>query len=213
MLRHAPPAQCESFERLRVIFKPNAIMFTLIGAAACREHGLARRTDDLDIVVSPYRDAMSALHSTGEFVPTPESVDWTSRTCTLKDTRTGVLLDFLTGGIRINDHTFLPRGVVHDPLPIPIPSGYGDVAALPVLIGMKVSAIISGMKILELGATSGVRTTAEIRQDVEDVQSLIFQSKLPRDLPLGNNEVESRYQQIFDDVYMRSAAMLRRSPE
>jgi hypothetical protein len=78
---------------------------------------------------------------------------------------------------------------------------------------MKVSAIISGMKILELGATSGVRTTAEIRQDVEDVQSLIFQSKLPRDLPLGNNEVESRYQQIFDDVYMRSAAMLRRSPE
>jgi hypothetical protein len=52
MLRHATPAQCETFERLRVMFKPDAIRFTLVGAAACREYGLPP-TDDLDIVVCP----------------------------------------------------------------------------------------------------------------------------------------------------------------
>lgn len=69
---------------------------------------------------------------------------------------------------------------------------------------MKVSAIISGMKIREPGAKSGVRSPAEIQPDIEDVESLIYQCKLRRDFPQGDEQVQNRYEQIFDNVFMRS---------
>jgi hypothetical protein len=199
MLKHAMPAQNETFERLRVLFSAVDIKFTLVGAAACREHGLPRPTDDLDIVVSPYATAIDVLSRSGEFIVCPESVDWTSRTCTQRHVKTAVLVDFLTGGIRINDHTFLPGGVIYDPLPIPNPSGCGNIADVPTLIAMKVSTVISSMEILRFGATTGVRTREETQQDIEDVVSLISTCELGRDLPLGNEAVQRKYQEIYDN--------------
>ena len=199
MLKQATPAQKATFERLRVLFSAKGVKFTLAGAAACREHGLRRPTDDLDIVISPYTAAIDILLRSGKFAVSPDSKDWTNRTCTLQDLKTGVLIDFLTGGIRINDHTWFPGGEVHDPLPIPNPSGFGNVADLPTLIKMKVSVLISGTDMHRFGATSGVRTKEEIQQDIEDVADLISICKLERNLPLGNDKVQRRYEEIFDN--------------
>src|SRR6185369_11567115 len=100
-LKNASDGQRESFGRLSELFVPREIRFTLIGAAALREHGLIRLTDDLDIVVDPYAKAVPILAASSEFVVLPESEDWTSRTCTQRHVKTGVMIDFLTGGIRI----------------------------------------------------------------------------------------------------------------
>jgi hypothetical protein len=198
MLKHATPAQNETFERLRVLFSAKGIKFTLVGAAACREHGLPRPTDDLDIVVCHQPSAVALLCSSGEFL-TPKSDDQTNSPCTLQDVKTGVRVDFLTGDTRINDHTLFPGGEIHDPLPIPRPSGCGNVADLPTLVAMKVSGVISGMEIHRLGFTSGVRTREKIEQDIDDVVGLILVCKLGRDLELGNETVQRRYEEIFDN--------------
>lgn len=92
-----------------------------------------------------------------------------------------------------------PGGEVHDPLPIPNPSGFGNVADLPTLIAMKVSVVVSGMDMHRFGATSGVRSREEIQQDIEDVADLISICKLGRDLPLGNHTVQRRYEEIYDN--------------
>ena len=83
MLKYATDAQYETFERLKFVFGDRGITFTLIGAAACREYGMPRLTNDLDIVVVPYPDAMAALSRSGEFVVVEDDCpDPTNRTCT-----------------------------------------------------------------------------------------------------------------------------------
>jgi hypothetical protein len=67
------------------------------------------------------------------------------------------------------------------------------------LIKMKVSVVISGTDMHRFGATSGVRTKEEIQQDIEDVADLILICKLERNLPLGNDKVQRRYEEIFDN--------------
>src|SRR6266496_6105107 len=110
MLKRATDKQNETFERLKVLFgKEQSIRFTLVGATACREHGLTRLTNDLDIVVSPYATAMAAILNSG-FQECRDDLDRTGRTCTQVDVITSVPVDFLTGGILINDGSFQLRG-------------------------------------------------------------------------------------------------------
>lgn len=200
MLTHATDQQNETFDRLKVLFgKGQSIRFTLVGAAAGREYGLTRATKDLDIVVSPYPAAMAALLNSG-FQESFDDPDRTGRTCTQIDVKTSVPVDFLTGGIRINDGTLQLRGgIVIDPLPIPLPSGFGNVAPLVEVIGMKLSAVMSGVRAMRLGADQGVRSTEKINQDISDVRSLISVCNLSRELPLAENpEVQRIYKIIYD---------------
>ena len=85
-----------------------------------------------------------------------------------------------------------------DPLPIPEPSGFGNVAPLDTLIGMKVGAITSGLETRALGANLGGREPEEVQKDIEDVRELISVCQLPRNLALGNASVQRQYEKIYD---------------
>jgi hypothetical protein len=198
VLKYATDAQNETFEKLKLIFVERDIRFTLVGAAACREYGLPRPTLDLDVVVAPYPIAIATLSKSGEFVLDDHDPAVTNRTCTQKHLKTGILVDFLTGGIRINNQIHFQGGIVHDAIPIPHPSGFGDVLPLVNLVALKISAAISGRRSLELGANRGVRPLDKIEQDIHDVAMLISVCKLGRILPLGDPSVERRYQEIYD---------------
>ena len=129
MLTRATEPQNATLARLKELFTQSDIQFTLVGAAACREYGLTRPTTDLDFVISPYPEAMAILLNSGKFELNQR--DFTNRCCTQKDLKTNVPVDFLTGGIRINDGTYSLRGgYVTDRLPVIEPSGFGNIAAL-----------------------------------------------------------------------------------
>lgn len=203
MLNHATRGQDETFERLKSLFDfggNEIIKFTLVGAAACREHGLTRPTKDLDIVVSPYQEALGLIWNSGMFHEDGNNIDSTGRTCTQIDSKTSVPVDFLMGEIRINDGTYALKGGVFivDRLPIPAPSGFGDIAPVPTLVGMKLSSVISGIRIQRVDADFGVRSSDKIDQDIRDVRSLISICSLGRDQPLGDQEVQRLYRILYD---------------
>ena len=200
MLKCATNEENETLKRLTTLFRGREVLFTLVGGAACREYGLRRLAEDLDFVVSPYPLAMDILSASGSFSPViDDHPDTTRRTCTQRDMKTGVLVDFLTGGIRITDRVSLsPFRLYSDPLPIPEPSGFGNVAPLNTLIAMKVGAITSGLETRALGATCGGREPEEVQKDIEDVKELISICQLPRDLALGNASVQRQYERIYD---------------
>jgi hypothetical protein len=197
VLKYATDAQNETFEKLKLVFGDSDIKFTLIGAAACREYGMPRLTNDLDIVIVPYPKAMIALSRSGEFVVVEDDhPDPTNRTCTQRHTPTAVQVDFLTGGIRINNRCIVEGGIVHDAIPIPYPTGFGDVLPLAELIALKISAAISGRTSQSLGTR--IRSLEKIEQDDVDVGALISICRLGRDLRLGHPIVERRYREIYD---------------
>jgi hypothetical protein len=199
VLKCATNQENETLDRLTLLFRGSGILFTLVGGAACREYGLRRPTKDLDFVVKPYPLAMDLLSASGTFnLVVDDCPDVTGRTCTRRDTKTGVLVDFLTGGIRITDHVLLGHVQYSDPLPIPEPSGIGNVATLDTLIGMKVGAITSGLQTRALGANLGGRGPEEVQKDIEDVKELISVCQLPRNLALDNAAVQRQYERIFD---------------
>jgi hypothetical protein len=201
VLKCATNEENETLDRLTFLFRDRGILFTLVGGAACREYGLLRPTKDMDFVVKPYPLAMDILSASGEFnLVVDDCPDLEGRTCTRKDTRTGVLVDFLTGGIRITDHALLgPFDYSYsDPLPIPEPSGFGDVAPLNTLIAMKVGAITSGLDTRALGANCGGREPDDVRQDIDDVRKLISVCQLPRNLELCSASVQRDYEKIYD---------------
>jgi hypothetical protein len=181
-----------------LLFDEEEIRFTLVGSAACREYGLSRIANDLDFVVSGYPQAMRVLLSSGKYRPVLDSPDPTERTCTQLDLRTGVTIDFLTAGIRINDRTWLNSVFYTDPLPIPSATGFGDLASLPTLVAMKVNTVTSGLDTLQLGANTGGRSVAAVRNDISDLKELIAVNRLRRDLAMGNELLQCKYEQIFD---------------
>ncbi len=200
MLARADAEQNETLERLKHLLGERKILFTLVGSAGCREYGLSRTADDLDFVVDPYEKAMDILNASGEFEPVVVGVpDTTRRTCTKRDTKTGVRVDFLKSGIRINDGSRWIMGVKYrDPLPIHSATGAGDVASLPTLIAMKLNGAISGEDIRKLGAEPG-RSREKIQKDISDVRELIAVCGLGRSLQLGHNRIQSRYEKLVDE--------------
>lgn len=148
VLKRGTESENRVLEVLHSIFRPRQIYFTLIGVAACREYGLSRAVKDLDTVVSQYNEAMVAIPESGQFLLDQHDPDVTNRTCTQTHLPTEVQVDFLTGGIRINDHCYVNGGIVHDLVAIPAPVCFGDILPLISLIAMKISVVISSKKAL-----------------------------------------------------------------
>lgn len=196
MLRQAPTAQSETFEALRRIFSRARVEFMLVGGAACREHGLSRPAKDLDIVLQPYPDAIRSLAGSNRFGEHLGNPDPTGRTSTYFDARTDVTIDFLTAGIRINNGAATNSQVV-DVVPMPYP--VGEVAAPETLIAMKLSAVLSG-EILQNLSIPGGRSAEDMAQDLSDARELILSCDLKRDISLGPNPVQQRYQQLWDGL-------------
>jgi hypothetical protein len=205
MLMHATDAQNRTFETIRQIFGPRRIKFTLIGGAACREYGLSRPVKDLDFVVDNYLLAKRTLQGSGEFNLDDNDPDVTDRTCTLIHAATEVAVDVLTGGIRINDHCYVNGGIVHDAIPIPNPTGFGDILTLDRLIAMKVSVVLSSETSKILGRI--IRPEQKVAEDVRDVETLISVHGLHRDLALGDISVERRYSEIYDNLAAEGAGV------
>jgi hypothetical protein len=197
MLAHADAAQNATLERLKLFLADKGILFTLVGSAACREYGLSRSANDLDFVVDPYDRAMKILGESGEFeLVVDDHPDMTRRTCTKRDTKTGVKIDFLTGGIRINDGPapFYCR----DLIPIPTPTGAGDVAPLRTLIAMKLNSAISGEYIWSHGVRDG-RSEKDFTKDVSDVHELIFVPGFDRSMKFDNEWIQRCYEELLKE--------------
>jgi len=200
MLTRADAAQNETLERLKHLLGGKKILFTLVGSAGCREYGLSRTANDLDFVVDPYEPAMDILNASGEFEPVSDDhPDTTQRTCTKRDTKTGVRVDFLKSGIRINDGSRWVMGRKYrDPMPIATATGTGDVALLATLIAMKLNAATSGEDILNSGANTG-RSREKIQKDLSDVRELIAVHGLGRSLELGHDRIQKCYEKLVDE--------------
>ena len=200
MLTRGDAAQNETLEHLKHLLGRGKILFTLVGSAGCREYGLSRTANDLDFVVDPYEPAMEILDASGQFEPVSDDhPDATLRTCTKRDTKTGVTIDFLKGGIRINDGSRWVMGRKYrDPMPIPTATGTGNVALLATLIAMKLNAAISGEDILKSGADTG-RSREKIQKDISDVRELIAVGDLGRSLQLGHDRIQRRYEELVDE--------------
>jgi hypothetical protein len=195
MLARADAAQNKTLERLKHFLDEQGILFTLVGSAACREYGLSRTANDLDFVVDPYDPAMKILGESGGFEPVLGDPDPTKRTCTKRDTKTTVKVDFLTGGIRINDGPvpFYCR----DLIPIPMPTGTGDVASLRTLIAMKLNSAISGEYIWSHGVRDG-RSEKDFKKDISDVRELILVPGFDRSMKFDNEGIQHRYEELLD---------------
>lgn len=200
LLTHATAAQKETFERLMELLSGKGILFSLVGSAACREYGLSRAANDLDFVVYPYKEAMDLLDASGAFEPViDDHPDTTARTCTKRDTKTKVKIDFLTGGIRINNGSRPIEGEFYrDPIQIPMPTGAGDVAPLPMLIAMKLNSAISGKDTWDLGARDG-RSPENFTKDISDVRELISVGRLGRSLKVGNKRIQRLFEDLVND--------------
>ena len=199
MFKFLTAPERETVERLHRLFSQRGVRFTLVGGAACREYGLSRTIKDLDFVVNPYLVAASVLAASCEFAEFGEP-DPTNRTCTMKDLKTRVLVDLVAGGIYMTNGALLGHVLYRDPLPIPEPTGFGDLVSLNTLIEMKLGAIVSGLDTRALGANYGGRDEGQVQQDIEDIRDLITMCRLPRDLVFGVGDIQRAYENIYDGV-------------
>ena len=199
MLKFLTASERETVERLHRLFSEPGVRFTLVGGAACREYGLSRTIKDLDFVVNPYPVAASILAASCEFAEFGEP-DPTHRTCTMKDLKTRVLVDLMASGIYMTNGALLGHVLYRDPLPIPEPTGFGDLVSLPMLIKMKLGAIVSGLDTRALGANYGGRNVEQVQHDIEDIRGLITMCRLPRGLVFGVKDIQRAYENIYDGI-------------
>jgi hypothetical protein len=141
----------------------------VVGGYAVQEHGYARFTSDIDLVVPNVAEARAILSIRG-FRENPGS------SMTLTDRVTKVEVDLLPGG----------GSVGLGPLPLPIPtvvSSEPNVADLRTLVEIKLSSYLG---------------SPESRiQDRADVVQLIKLNDIPRDFPL-NPTVETEFRTRWD---------------
>ena len=142
---------------------------------------------------------MKILDESGEYELVLDNPDSTKRTCTRRDRGTEVNVDFVKGGIRICDGRWINGTKYSDPIPLPNPTGVGDVASLETLIAMKLNSAISGEDTLKLGANTGGRNIDEIQKDLSDVRDLITFNHLGRRRKLGNKQIQCRYEKLIDE--------------
>lgn len=143
----------------------------VVGGYAVQEHGYARFTSYVDIVVSSVADARARLSISG-FRENPGS------SMTLTDRVTKVEVDLLPGG-----GTFGPG-----PLYLPMPTSLGiepAIASLKTLLEIKLSSYI-GSPISRL-------------RDLGDVVELVKANELPRDYALASSVAET-YATVWDGL-------------
>src|SRR5450755_1297765 len=118
----------------------------------------------------------------------------------MKDLETEVLVDFVAGGIYMTDGALLGHVSYRDPLPIPQPTGFGDLASLQTLIEMKLGAIVSGLDTRALGANYGGRDEEQVQHDIEDIRGLIKMYRLSRSLIFSVKDIQRAYENIYDGI-------------
>lgn len=156
------------------------IPYAVVGGMALFKHGFRRFTEDVDILVT--REGLKKVHEnlTGlGYTPLFE------RSKNLRDTQTGVRIEFLLAGS-------YPGDGKEKPVSFPSPSDVSEVSDeipyvnLPTLIELKLASGISGTDRLK---------------DLADVQELIKLLSLPRDYSHKLNEyVRPKFEELWQNV-------------
>lgn len=154
------------------------IPYAVVGGMALTAHGFARMTDDIDVLVT--RADLKRLH--GAVVrPVFEGSK------SLRDTRTGVKIEFLLAGD-------FPGSGKPQPLAFPSPSETER------LVHEGVS-FIGLARLVELKLASGMTGGVDRARDLVDVQRLIDILNLPRDFSAGLHEyVRLEYEKLWDAI-------------
>ena len=141
------------------------------GGFAVQEHGYARMTIDVDIIVPNVADAMFRLQRAG-FKQNQGS------NMTLTDPKTHVEIDLMPGG----------GSVGPGPISLPMPT---RVSEEPVILSLE--------ELLSIKLSSYVGSGVKRMKDAADVVELIKINSLPRNYPMGS-AVKDTYQNLWDGL-------------
>lgn len=158
-----------------------AIPYAIVGGMALVLHGQERTTVDVDILLTPQglRDVHSALEGLGYVAPFAGSKS-------LRDTETGVRIEFLVSGNYPGDGK--PK-----PVAFPEPS-----SCTTEIDGIRV---VNLPKFIELKLASGLTGGAARLKDFADVVALITVLKLPETMAAALNEyVRPKFIEIWRDL-------------
>lgn len=163
--------------------KAEGIAYAVIGGLAMAEHGYARLTEDIDVVLTP-----SGLdHFSQRLVGRGYRPAFQGARKTFRDTDTGVRIEILTSGEYPGDG--LPKAVS-----IPDPNLPGVVVEIE---GIWVLAL---ERLIELKLASGLSAPHRMR-DLADVQDLIARLGLPLQVAeLLDLSVRAKYGELWRQV-------------
>lgn len=172
----------ESLRRISTELGDRGIPYAVVGGMALVAHGYKRNTEDVDILVSAsdLRTLHEALDGRGYLPPFTGSRQ-------LRDTRTGVKIEFLIAGQYPGDGA-------------PKPVAFPDPAAVAVQIdGISYVRLPT---LIELKLASGMTNPGRLR-DLADVQELIRVLKLPA---AYGRQLDPYVQDRFRDLHAGVAA-------
>ncbi|MBA3311986.1 MAG: nucleotidyltransferase family protein [Planctomycetota bacterium] len=171
----------ESLRKITQRLDELGISYALAGGMALYQHGFRRFTDDIDILVTreSRQEIQKRLRGLGYRPPFERSKN-------LRDTETGVKIEFLTAGEFPGDGK---------PKPIAFPDPH------------EVAVEIDGIKVLkldtliELKLASGI-SSPDRRKDLGDVQELIKLLTLPKEYAEKLNPyVKPTFEQLWNEVF------------
>jgi hypothetical protein len=158
------------------------IPYAVVGGMALTVHGYARMTDDIDVLVT--RADLKRLHDAVVGRGYRRVFEGSK---SLRDTRTGVKIEFLLAGD-------FPGSGKPQPLAFPNPS----LTERLVHEGM---SFIGLARLVELKLASGMTGGVDRARDLLDVQRLIDILRLPRDFAGGLHEyVRLDYEKLWDGL-------------
>ncbi len=170
-----------TLERLAQRLQAEGIAYALIGGLAMAEHGYARLTEDIDLVLTP-----AGLDRFGQrLVGRGYRPAFHGARKTFRDTDTGVRIEILTSGEYPGDG--LPKAVA-----FPDPDLPGVVVEID---GVRVIALD---RLIELKLASGISAPYRLR-DLADVQDLIVRLALPLSLEDALDlSVRTKYVELWE---------------
>jgi hypothetical protein len=169
----------ETLERIARRLADQQVPYAVLGGMAMTAHGFVRPTDDVDILTTA--DGLETIHR--QLVGRGYVPAFPGARKTLRDTDTGVKVDFITAGEYPGDGK-------------PKPVRFPDPADASVQVEGK--SVIMLPKLIELKLASGSSASHRMR-DLSDVQDLIAALALPRSL--GDSldaSVRDEYFRIWD---------------
>jgi hypothetical protein len=170
----------QTLRRLTQRLEQLHIPYALAGAMAMFLHGYQRFTVDIDLLVS--RESLQKIHESleglGYVPPFPGSKN-------LRDTETGVRIDFIVAGDYPGDGKPKP---VRFPMPEDVSTDLCGISVLQL------------SKLVELKLASGISSPGRLK-DLADVQELIKLMPLSRDFAEGlDPSVRDKFIELWDGV-------------
>lgn len=168
-----------TLERITRRLADQQVPYAVLGGMAMTAHGFVRPTDDVDILTTA--EGLETIHR--QLVGRGYVPVFPGARKTLRDTDTGVKVDFITSGEYPGDGK-------------PKPVRFPDPADASVEVEGK--SVITLPKLIELKLASGMSAPGRMR-DLSDVQELIVALNLPRTFADSlNSSVRDEYFRIWD---------------